>query len=61
MIPTRTTPPQSKDPNLLGYCFYCKDPIYIGDDYVPNKSGRRLYHSECFEQKTNTKRELKFE
>jgi len=37
--------------DILGYCSYCKDPIFVDDDYE-DKVGR-LYHSFCWFQKTN--------
>lgn len=32
---------------IIGYCLYCKRPIYEGDDYVVRNDGK--YHPDCYE------------
>ena len=34
--------------NIVGYCTYCKESIYEGDDYVV--SGGEMYHPDCYGQ-----------
>lgn len=35
--------------NILGYCGYCHNAIYVGDPYTTAKDG--IYHPECFQIK----------
>ena len=34
--------------DIVGYCSYCHDEIYVGDDYIVEKGA--IYHKECFDQ-----------
>lgn len=36
------------DRQILGYCSYCKDPIYEDDAYVVENE--KLYHPDCYQQ-----------
>jgi len=33
----------------IGWCSYCKDPIYEGEDYVVSQKDK--YHKDCYKQK----------
>jgi len=36
-------------PRVLGYCAYCKDEIYITEEFTIE--GSEVFHPECLEQK----------
>lgn len=36
------------DRDIIGYCLYCKDPIYDGDAYVFLNDNK--YHTDCYNQ-----------
>lgn len=38
-----------KDPDILGFCAYCKDPVFADGDFVSNNGG--YYHLFCYNQK----------
>jgi len=49
-------PPQD---SFLGYCPYCKNEIFDFEDYKITHT-HKTYHMECFEQKHNIRKELRF-
>ncbi len=44
---------------FLGYCAYCKNPVYQNEEHVNKKDG--VYHLECWKQKNGFEEELDFE
>ena len=50
--------PIGEDRELIGYCSYCKDEIFLSEDFVKKQS--KIYHTSCWEEKHNFVEELNF-
>ena len=38
---------EREDKTIIAYCLYCKNPIYLDEDYVVRNGNK--YHVECYE------------
>jgi len=50
---------KSEEPEVIGWCSYCKDAIFETDDYVKNNGS--IHHVECWKQENDIIEELKFD
>ena len=40
--------PQEREPAIVGYCAYCGEPLYSGDEVVCDESGEWFCDEECY-------------
>lgn len=57
-IPTMKNKEVPNEPEYLGFCSYCKEPILEEDDFVQVQ--KTLIHLECYKQMHNFVEELEF-